>query len=476
MKLIPACVCVAAFALAIFLPESTGPRRPDLHVTDGRAAPRPCPADFAHVVLPDRSRVHLLAFFDDLSYAAADGGPVGCAVLLALFTLLGLIVSLWTAGIRTSLRRLFLGLALIAPFCLGMVHNSCFLPGRAIVLSAKAATDWVPASLHTQTHYTTGLLSPADLVNWHFSRGIRVLNVSDRDTIEGGVRALAAVRKRRLSAGRLLVLVGEEYHGRPDIVLINVRRDWKPDNDRADERRLEVIQGVHDEGGALFVAHPWSKQGPPLDELLGGGTDGIDGVEVVNGVILGGMPVIEAARYHNRAVVGSLDYKFGPHVNALTLLPARFATNESIFPLTPESVVKAFRAGHTRILYAIPGGDMTGAAWDSQPHWFVGAIDALQSLYAAPRPRRFIWFGWIVFGTVAWWLGTRGGEPPDKPGLWRAIFIVCVAVMLMSFGTLSWQIREIVVIPVNFVLLFCAVVAVPLIASSHNLALAEQHE
>ena len=35
---------------------------------------------------------------------------------------------------------------------------------------------------------------------------------------------------------------------------------------------------------------------------------------------------------------------------------------------------------------------------------------------------------------------------------------------------------EVVVVPVNFVLLFCAVVAVPLIASSHNLALAEQHK
>ena len=88
MKLVPACVCVAAFALAIFLPESSASRRPDLFVVDGHDAPKPCSPEFAHVVLPDRSRVHLLAFFDDLSYAAAAGGWAGCAMLLGLFTLL----------------------------------------------------------------------------------------------------------------------------------------------------------------------------------------------------------------------------------------------------------------------------------------------------------------------------------------------------------------------------------------------------
>ena len=119
---------------------------------------------------------------------------------------------------------------------------------------------------------------------------------------------------------------------------------------------------------------------------------------------------------------------------------------------------------------------MTGAAWDSQPHWFVGAIDALQSFYAAPRPRRFVWFGWIVFGTLVWWLGTRGGEPPQTTGRWRAIFIICVVLMLSSLGTLSWQVRSVAVVPVNFVLLFCAVVAVPLIAASHNLSLAEHRK
>ena len=86
----------------------------------------------------------------------------------------------------------------------------------------------------------------------------------------------------------------------------------------------DIIAGVHEDGGALIVAHPWSKLKRPLAGVL---DQGVDGVEVVNGVIHGGRHVVEAALGDRsapamrKALIGSLDYKLGPHVNAVTLIP-----------------------------------------------------------------------------------------------------------------------------------------------------------
>ncbi len=446
-------------AAVVMLPPVLAPRPLELRVIDEAGHDQRCPPSFAHATTPDRSAVHARAFLDDLAYAAAAAGPIGSGLLVAALAMLVWLVSCLTRGLRCAMRRILVTFAIGIPGALCVLYLSCFLDGRAIRLGPDAL-DWIPASLHTQTHRTTGLLSPSDLVRWHYQRGFRVLNVSDRDTTAGALaaRKMASQKDFRPS---LLVLIGEEWHGHPDIVLVNAKQDWKPGNPALPE----LVQRVREQGGASFLAHPWAKLPGTLDESL---VDGLDGVEIVNGVIHGGTLVRDAAKKHEKCLLGTTDYKYGPHVNVITLLPAEAAKS-------PANVVRALRHRHTRILYAVPGGAVTGEVWKARRLGLTSAQAGLRSLCETPRQRRLVWFGWLALTAALWRVSTwkKVAAPARLRGP-RLLFFGSAIVLLALPLALGWQFRErfgTVAIPV--LLAMASVAIVPLLATSHMLGRAE---
>lgn len=472
------CAALAATCLALPVRE---PVTPEVWRIDASGADTRCPPGEAHVEMPRRDGLLPLAPLHDLAYAAAEAGPDGCCWLLGVIVLLAILRGLWSQGIRGALRRALLAVALGAPLFLGLLYTSCFLPGRLIRVGPEA-TEWVAASLHNHTDRSTGLLSPKDLVIWHAKRDFRVLNVSDKNTTEGGILAQAALARLLEEQGPLtpplVVTVGNEWHTNPDIVFVNMTREPAPlpppprdPLDRkahAERLRLlaEVAAAVHADGGALFLAHPWSKVpgGMSPEQIF---EAGLDGVEVVNGVIHGGEGRIRSAVDANKALFGVSDYKFGPHVNALTLLDAQLAR-------TPEDVARAVREGRRLVLYAIPGGRRSAAEWKAARVGLRGAWDGLQSLREAPLPRRAIWFAWGALALLLWWITTR-----EERGLGRAaarmLFFSCAAGEFLLLALVSGEVRAVLgTVPVIVVVVAQAVIAVPLLVASHSLALLER--
>lgn len=469
-------------AAACFLPPVHLAKPPEVWSIDAAGRDRPAPRSLAYVETPRRDAITILAPFHDLAYAAADAGPEGCLWALATVALLAVVRGLWSQGVLGALRRAVLALALGAPVCLALLYISCLLEGRVIRLGPEAAAEYVPASLHNHTDVSTGLLSPRHVVAWHLDRGFRVLNVTDKDSIQGGVRGQQAYRDLEREKGpflpALVVVVGNEWHGNPDIVFVNTTQEPplppEPPKDMPKEERhafrlrhlADLAARVHAEGGALFLAHPWSKVpgAMTLEEIF---SAGLDGVEVVNGVIHGGDARIRAALDAKKSLFGVIDYKFGPHVNAITLLEERLAR-------TPEGVAKAVREGKKLVLYAIPGGYRTAEEWKAAQVGLRGAIEGLQALLETPRARRAVWFAWGALLMLLWWLATRREEPMGR-GAARALFVACAAAELLLLLLLWSEVRRVVgTVPVPVLLLAHAVLAVPLLAASHSLALLER--
>ncbi|MHC4971316.1 MAG: PHP domain-containing protein [Planctomycetota bacterium] len=461
-------VASVGIAAAVLIPAQQDAEYLELRCIDGvTGRDEECSRELAHVVVPDRSRISPWALPLDLAYAAAAAGPEGCGWLLVGLAAVALVMGLWNRGLLGGVRRMMLVFALGVPLCLALFYGSCFLDGRQIRLGPEAVDEYVICSLHSQTDRTTGLLSPANVVRWHFQRGFRVLNVSDRDEIRAGREAVEFARREGFDPP-MLVLVGEEWHAHPDLVLLNVKRARL--SRRLDDDDLkETVKDVRREGGLVFVAHPWSKLEPrSLDSMF---LAGVDGAEIVNGVIHGGSLVIEAARRHKKALVGVIDYKYGPHVNAVTLLKMSRSR-------TPAGVVAAVRERDTKVLFAVPGGTTTGAAYEAADLGVTGAAAGLHALFETPRSRRATWLVWLALLAGLWWLTTRepegGARRPLSRRQARVMFIVCCLIEYALPAGASWEVRAVVgTIPVVALLGVAAVVAVPLLAAAHTLARAE---
>jgi predicted metal-dependent phosphoesterase TrpH len=452
-------IWAVALAAVCFVPPVVPAGVPDVSCIDSSGRETTCARTFAYVEAPRRDAIAPLAPVEDLSYTVAEAGPEGCLWLLGGVALVALVRGLWTRGFLGAARRVFATVVLGAPLCLGLLYASCFLPGRVIRLGPEAS-EWVPASLHVHTNVSTGLLSPEDSVRWHHARGFRVLNVTDRDSIRGGVEARAFAESLGLVPS-LLVTVGDEWHGNPDIAFVNVTRHHPTGGDLK-----ALATAVHDEGGALFIAHPWSKVPAKLslEDIF---EAGVDGVEVVNGVIHGGEARTRTALDRRKTLFGVIDHKYGPHVNALTLLDARMAR-------TPEGVVQAVREGPTLVLHAVPGGVRSAEEWKAAELGLRGAAGGLASLYEAPRARRCVWFAWV--GTILglWWLATRERKVL-APATSRILLVTCGLLLLALLLGVWFEARAALgVVPVPVLLLAAAVLAVPFLAASHSLATAER--
>jgi len=455
----------AILALVIYLmPVERGPEL-RLRWIDSEGVDRPCPPSRARVTRPDRTRPDPFALFKDLAYAAAAGGPHGAAILLLLGALPIVLFGLWCRGFSCALRRLWCTLALGVPLAAALIFTSCFLPGRSIRLGPDAS-GYVTAALNTKTHYSTGMLSPRQLRDWHLRHDIGVLNVSDRNTIEGA-RATAEYNRERPLPAPMTVIVGQELSIRPDLILLHVDRVRDP----AASEVEEVARSVRAGGGATFVAHPWSRLDEPLGKTL---ERGVDGAEIVNGVIHGGQGVIDAARRFGRskALVGVTDLKFGPHLNVVTLIPRNLAGS-------PRGVALALRKGVTEVLYAVPGGAVSAAeyhAGEFKQLKTVGVLPALRSLLETTRARRTVWLGTLLLILALWWLSITPVRRPQLPrGFARLAFWASGLLLILSPFALHWEVRAVLgPVPAPWLAFASAPIALVVLACSHNLALYER--
>jgi len=462
MKLRGLLLFLAILAAAVFLPPVGEARRVRLRLIDPGGRDLPCPARFAHVEAPPRVQASPVSPLSDFAYAAAAAGPEGCAWALGGILVLVFAVGLWARGLRGALRRTVLACALGVPLCLGLLYASCFLRGRMIRLGPEGVA-FTPANFGARTDRGAGLLSPENVVRWHAERGFTVVNVADRDTLAG---VEPARRFAREQAAGLLVLTGEELTTSPPLLLVNAGLSAPGET----VPPLESLAAqVHAAGGALILEHPWDHvpADRSLEDLLGAG---IDGMEIVNGVIHGGRRRLETARAQQRALVGAFDVRYGPHVNAVTLLPQELAA-------TPEGVVTALRRGDTRVLYAVPGGVMSGEEWKAAELGITGAAAGFEALRECPRSRRAIWYVWIGGAAFLWWMTTRprgevrGGLGPRAA---RVLFGVCAALELVLPVAVHWEVRALIgTIPMWLLLGLAGMLAVPLLAATHALARTE---
>jgi predicted metal-dependent phosphoesterase TrpH len=137
--------------------------------------------------------------------------------------------------------------------------------------------------LHNHTVFSTdGLLSPRELLRQAAARGLRCLAITDHDTIQGALEAVA-IAEREPSLPR--VIPGIELSTRAgEIIGLYVGEDI-PSGLPADEAvdRIRIL------GGLVYLPHPfdWPRRGaidPRERERIG---DRSDIIEVVNGRSLG---------------------------------------------------------------------------------------------------------------------------------------------------------------------------------------------
>src|SRR6266568_2615882 len=110
------------------------------------------------------------------------------------------------------------------------------------------------ADLHMHTNCSDGWPSPAELVDHAIARtDLRVIAVTDHDTLEGALRAA----ERAAKTGGIEVVIGEEVSSRDGHILaLYLERRVRPGMSAA-----ATVHAIHDQGGLAVAAHPfWRTQ------------------------------------------------------------------------------------------------------------------------------------------------------------------------------------------------------------------------
>ena len=133
----------------------------------------------------------------------------------------------------------------------------------------KQAKVMSKADLHVHTIFSDGLMSPEVLVEYVAEKTpLRVLAVTDHDTIAGALVAQAFCRRFPNDFGHLEIIVGEEVtSAEGDILALFIEKEVAPGQSAAD-----TIQQIHERGGLAIAAHPCAFVMPGL------GMEGMKGV------------------------------------------------------------------------------------------------------------------------------------------------------------------------------------------------------
>jgi hypothetical protein len=106
------------------------------------------------------------------------------------------------------------------------------------------------ADLHLHTNHSDGWPEPCELVDYvRHATDLRVVAVTDHDTIEGALRAREHAQRSR----GLEVVIGEEVSSRDGhIVGLFLDRRVRPGMSAA-----ATVHAIHEQGGLAFAAHPF---------------------------------------------------------------------------------------------------------------------------------------------------------------------------------------------------------------------------
>lgn len=455
-------VPLSALILLIFGLPVLEPAPLELRWVDADGVDRPCPESRAWVTRPDRTVPGPFSLFEDFAYAAAAGGPEGTALFILVVAVPIAFFGFWIRGIGCGIRRCWVAISLGMPLAMALIYASCFIEGRSIRLGPDAA-HMATANLNTKTNSGTGILSPKDLLIWHVRHRVFVVNVADRNRIDGALVA-AQLNRARPFRPPLTLIVGEELRLERDLVLLNIAQPYPHEDEPLIK---DVAAQIEERGGATFLAHPWSRGRRPIAKDL---ANGVHGTELVNGVIHGGQAVIVAARHGglSKALLGTTALKFGPHLNALTLIPRQAARSA-------RGVVAAIRAGRTEVLYAVPGGTVSVQAYEANQLQAAGILPVFRSLLETPRSRRAVWLISIVLVFSLWCLSVATVKTPQLPSR-LASFLLCGSGLLLLLMPLAmhWKFRALVgPIPINALIFCSAPLALIVLAATHNLSLYE---
>ncbi len=134
---------------------------------------------------------------------------------------------------------------------------------------ALSATGGFRCDLHMHSHHSyDSLVKPRAIFRAALRRGLRVVAVTDHETIAGGLEA------RMAAPSDLMVIVGCEIRTEcGDIVCLFLREEIKSRD------ALGVIAEAHTQGGIAFLPHPLIGRPPRIPDAV---LDACDGFEAFN--------------------------------------------------------------------------------------------------------------------------------------------------------------------------------------------------
>jgi predicted metal-dependent phosphoesterase TrpH len=112
---------------------------------------------------------------------------------------------------------------------------------------------WSKADLHIHSTYSDGLATPEDVVAYAATRtDMKIIAVTDHNTIEGGLRALEAAADHP----GIEVVVGSEITSKWGHILGLYLSEDVP----AGMSAVDTISAINEQGGIAIIAHPFANR------------------------------------------------------------------------------------------------------------------------------------------------------------------------------------------------------------------------
>lgn len=138
------------------------------------------------------------------------------------------------------------------------------------------------ADIHIHTTYSDGLMTPEAVIEYTATETqLRVIAITDHDTIAGAVAARRYWHRYQRDFGHLDIIIGSEITSQDgDIVGL-----FLSDDVPAGMHAAETVQAIHAQGGLAIAVHPYSFLLPTVIKGVKGHIHSVpfDGVETRNG-------------------------------------------------------------------------------------------------------------------------------------------------------------------------------------------------
>jgi predicted metal-dependent phosphoesterase TrpH len=187
------------------------------------------------------------------------------------------------------------------------------------------------ADIHIHTTYSDGLMTPEAVVEYAATEtDLKVIAISDHDSIEGAVAARRYQRRYQRDFGHLDIIIASEITSRDgDIVGL-----FLSDDVPAGLSAAETIEAIHAQGGLAIAVHPYSFLLPTIVTGVKGRANALpfDGIEIRNGTPIE-LPSNYLAQWINRRhrtlpETGGSDAHYLPTVGqTYTLFPGQTAAD-----------------------------------------------------------------------------------------------------------------------------------------------------